>query len=132
MSMTDPIADLLTRIRNGASAGHSKVDIPASRVKKDITKLLHAYGFIQDYLLIRDGVQGLIRIYLKYDNNEKSVINGLVRISKPGQRKYVGVDNLPRVFNNIGLAVMSTSKGIMSDRDARKLRVGGEVLCHVW
>ena len=131
MSMTDPISDMLTRIRNAGSAGHRKVDIPASRIKKDITKILLDNGFIEDYLLIRDGKQGLIRIYLKYDEG-KSIINGLKKISKPGQRRYVGDDDIPRVYNNIGMAIMSTSKGIITDRDARKLRVGGEVLCHVW
>ncbi len=132
MSMTDPIADFLTRIRNAAKANHRKVDIPASRMKLMLTKLLLTYGFIKDYLLIRDNKQGVIRIYLKYDENEKCVINGLKRISRPGQRKYVGVDNIPRVYNNIGLAILSTSKGIITDRDARKLAVGGEVLCYVW
>ncbi len=132
MSMTDPIADFLTRVRNAARAGHKKVDIPASRMKREITKILLAYGYIKDYLLIRDDKQGLIRIYLKYDENEKSVINGLKRISKPGQRKYVGVSEIPRVYNNIGIAILSSSKGIISDRDARKLHVGGEVLCYVW
>ncbi|KAA3618143.1 MAG: 30S ribosomal protein S8 [Calditrichaeota bacterium] len=132
MSMTDPIADFLTRIRNAARANHRKVDIPASRMKVTLTKLLLTYGFIKDYLLIRDSKQGIIRIYLKYDEDEKSIINGLKRISKPGQRKYVGVDGIPRVYNNIGLAILSTSKGVITDRDARKLAVGGEVLCYVW
>lgn len=131
MSMTDPIADYLTRIRNAGRAGHSKVDIPASRLKTEITKILHAYGFIQDYLLIRDDKQGLIRIFLKYVDG-KPVINGLKRISRPGQRNYVGADAIPRVFNNLGLAVLSTPKGVVSDRDARKLHTGGEVLFHVW
>lgn len=132
MSMTDPIADYLTRIRNAAKTNHRKVDIPASRMKVTLTKLLLTYGYIKDYLLIRDDKQGIVRIYLKYDENEKSIINGLKRISKPGQRKYVGVDAIPRVYNNIGLAILSTSKGVITDRDARKLAVGGEVLCYVW
>lgn len=132
MSMTDPIADYLTRLRNAAKAGHRKTDIPASKLKHDLTKILLAYGYIQDYLLIKDGKQGMIRVYLKYDDNEQSIIQGLKRVSKPGQRKYVGVDNIPRVFNNLGIAILSTSKGVITDRDARKLNVGGEVLCYVW
>ncbi len=132
MSMTDPIADYLTRIRNAGKAKHRKVDIPASKLKVEMTKILHAYGFIQDYLVIKDNKQGIIRIYLKYDEDENCVIQGLKRISKPGQRRYVNVDKIPRVFNNLGIAILSTSKGILSDRDARKLRVGGEVLCYVW
>lgn len=131
MSMTDPISDMLTRIRNAGRAGHRKVDIPASRIKKEITKILLAYGYIKDYLLIRDDKQGIIRIYLKYDEGQH-VINGLKKISTPGQRKYVGVREIPRVYNNIGLAILSTPKGILTDRDARKLHVGGEVLCYVW
>lgn len=109
MSMTDPISDMLTRIRNAGDAGHRKVDIPASRIKKDITKLLMTNGFIKDYILIRDGKQGIIRIYLKFDAG-KNVINGLKKISKPGQRKYVGAKDIPRVYNNIGVAIMSTSR----------------------
>jgi small subunit ribosomal protein S8 len=131
MSMTDPISDLLTRIRNAGRAGHRKVDIPASKIKKEITKILLEHGFIEDYLLIKDDKQGLIRIYLKYDEG-RNIINGLKKISKPGQRRYVGVKDIPRVYNNIGMAIMSTPKGIITDRDARKLRVGGEVLCFVW
>lgn len=132
MSMTDPIADYLTRIRNAGRAGHRKVDIPASRLKREMTKILLAYGYIQDYLLIKDGKQGIIRVYLKYDEEDRSVIQGLRRVSKPGQRQYVDVSGIPRVFNNLGIAIMSTSKGIVTDRDARKMRVGGEVLCYVW
>ena len=131
MCMTDPISDMLTRIRNAGQAGHRKVDIPASRIKKDITKILLDSGFIKDYLLIRDDKQGIIRIYLKYDEG-KSIINGLKKISKPGQRRYVGVKDIPRVYNNIGLAILSSPRGIVTDRTARELRVGGEVLCYVW
>jgi len=130
--MTDPIADYLTRIRNAIHAKHSKTDIPASRLKLDITKILIAYGFLKDYIIIKDAKQGMIRVYLKYDEDEVSVIQGLKRISKPGQRKYVDVNNIPRVYNNLGIAILSTSKGVITDRDARKLRVGGEVLCYVW
>ncbi len=130
--MTDPIADYLTRIRNAGRAGHRKVDIPASKLKLEMTKILLAYGFIQDYVVIKDNKQGIIRIYLKYDEDERCVIQGLKRVSKPGQRRYVDVNKIPRVFNNLGIAILSTSRGILSDRDARKLRVGGEVLCYVW
>lgn len=129
---TDPISDYLTRIRNAGRAKHPKVDIPSSRTKISITKILQHYGYIKDYLIIEDGKQNLIRIYLKYDEYERHVIRGLRRISLPGLRKYVGVRNFPRVFNNYGLAILSTPKGVITDRDARKLHVGGEVLCYVW
>ncbi|MGH7450799.1 MAG: 30S ribosomal protein S8 [bacterium] len=129
---TDPIADFLTSIRNAGTAGHRKVDVPASRLKTEIAKLLHFYGYIQDYLIIKDDRQNLLRLYLKYDENEKPVINGLKRVSTPGVRRYVGVKKLPRVFNNLGIAIISTPKGLLAERDARKLHVGGEVLCHVW
>lgn len=132
MSMTDTIADYLTRIRNATRAGHNKVDIPASNLKKRITKILSEYGYIKYYLLIDDKKNGLIRIYLKYDENGESVINGLKRISTPGLRKYVDIHNIPRVYDNLGIAILSTPKGVVSDRDARKLRVGGEVLCYIW
>lgn len=132
MCMTDTIADYLTRIRNATRANHNKVDIPASNVKKHLTKILIEYGYIKNYLLIDDKKNGLIRIYLKYDSEGDSVISGLKRISTPGLRQYVKSVDLPRVRNNYGLAILSTPKGIISDRDARKLNVGGEVLCHVW
>ena len=130
--MTDTIADYLTRLRNAAAAKHRKVDIPASGLKLEISKVLLQQGFIQDYLMIEDKKQGILRVYLKYDSNERSAINGLRRISTPGRRQYVGVDAIPRVFNNLGIAILSTPKGIVSDRDARKLHMGGEVLCYVW
>jgi small subunit ribosomal protein S8 len=129
---TDPIADFLTSIRNAGRAGHRKVDVPASRLKTEIAKLLHFYGYIQDYLIIKDDRQNLLRLYLKYDENEKPVINGLKRVSTPGVRRYVGVKDLPRVFNNLGIAIISTPKGLLAERDARKLHTGGEVLCYVW
>ncbi|MFQ5636951.1 MAG: 30S ribosomal protein S8 [bacterium] len=132
MSMTDVIADYLTRIRNATRASHTKVDIPASNFKKQMTKILKEYGYIKDYLLIDDGKTGLIRIYLKYDELGNSVINGLKRVSTPGLRKYVGSKNMPRVFNNFGIAILSTPRGVISDRDARKLNVGGELVCYVW
>jgi small subunit ribosomal protein S8 len=129
---TDPIADFLTSIRNAGKAGHRKVDIPASRIKAEIAKLLQFYGFIQDYLLIKDNKQNVLRLYLKYDENGKPVITGLRRVSSPGARRYVSAKEMPRVFNNLGMAILSTPKGLMAERDARKLNVGGEVLCYIW
>jgi len=132
MSMTDPIADYLTRIRNAIKEKHAKVDIPYSRLKEEITKILIEYRYIQSYINIDDGKQGMIRIYLKYDEDENSVIMALKRVSKPGLRKYVKADEIPRVLNNLGIAILSTSKGVVTDREARKFGVGGEVLCYIW
>ncbi|MFQ5675624.1 MAG: 30S ribosomal protein S8 [bacterium] len=132
MSMTDTIADYLTRIRNALQAKHNKVDIPASNMKRELTKILKEYGYIKDYLLIDDKKSGYIRIYLKYNSDGQGVIRGLKRISTPGLRRYVNSREIPRVYNNLGIAILSTPKGVVSDRDARKLKVGGEVLCHVW
>lgn len=132
MSMTDPIADYLTRIRNAAKARHSKVDIPASKVKREITKILRDYHYIKNFINIDDGLQGIIRIYLKYDENDNCVISKFIRISKPGLRKYVSAKDIPSVLNNLGIAILSTPKGIITDKDAKKLGVGGEVLCYVW
>ncbi|MFZ5515743.1 MAG: 30S ribosomal protein S8 [Candidatus Zhuqueibacterota bacterium] len=132
MSMTDPVADYLTRIRNAISAKHAKVDIPFSRLKEEITRLLLDYRYIKSYIKIDDGKQGLIRIYLKYDENEKSVISELRKVSKPGLRQYVKASEVPRVLNNLGIAVLSTSKGVVTDREARQHNVGGEVLCYIW
>jgi len=129
---TDPIADFLTCIRNAGRAGHRKVDVPASRIKTEIAKLLQFYGFIQDYLIIKDNKQNVLRLYLKYDEEGKPVISGLRRISTPGARRYVGAKKMPRVFNNLGMAILSTPKGMVAERDARKLNVGGEVVCYVW
>lgn len=132
MSMTDSIADYLTRIRNATRAKHSKVDIPASNFKKRLTKILKEYGYIKNYLLIDDKKNGIIRIYLKYDQDGESIINGLKRVSTPGLRRYVKSKEIPRVYNNLGIAILSTPKGIISDRDARNLNVGGEVVCYIW
>ncbi|MCG8608776.1 30S ribosomal protein S8 [bacterium] len=132
MCMTDTIADYLTRIRNATRAKHTKVDIPASNTKKRLTKILNEYGYIKNYLLVDDKKNGLIRVYLKYDTNGESVISGLKRISTPGLRRYVKSKEIPRVRNNFGIAILSTPRGVISDRDARKLNVGGEVLCYVW
>lgn len=132
MSMTDPIADFLTRIRNAIQANHTKVDIPFSGVKEEITKILLEYRYVKNYIIIDDGKQGLIRIYLKYDENNVNVINSLQRISKPGLRKYVKSSDIPRVLNNLGIAILSTSKGVVTDREARQFNIGGEILCYVW
>jgi len=130
--MTDPIADYLTRIRNAQRAGHRRVDIPASKVKRAITQILLDKGYIQNFLDIDDSKQGLIRVFLKYDHYGKPVIKKITRISKPGLRKYVASENLPRVLNGYGIAILTTSQGVMTDKEARKLKVGGEVICHVY
>ncbi|MCC7430404.1 30S ribosomal protein S8 [bacterium] len=132
MSMTDPIADFLTRIRNAQAAGHFKVDIPASNMKRSITKILKKQGFIKSYINIDDGLQGILRLALKYSEGKKPVIQGLVRISKPGLRQYTSVENLPRVKNNYGIAILSTPKGVLTNKDCKRQNVGGEVLCYVW
>jgi len=132
MSMTDPIADFLTRIRNAIQAGHRKVDIPASNMKKRMAEILYEQKFIRNYLLIDDGKQGILRIFLKFDSNGISIIRELQRVSTPGRRYYVDVTDLPRVKNNMGIAMISTSKGIMTERQAKRENVGGEVLCYVW
>lgn len=129
---TDPIADLLTCIRNAGKAGHPKVDVPASNMKTEIVGLLKFYGYIKDHLVIKDNKQNILRIYLKYDEKGKSVITGLRRVSTPGGRRYVSAKKMPRVFNNLGVAILSTPRGVLAERDARKLNVGGEVLCYVW
>ncbi len=131
MSMTDPIADYLTRIRNAAAANYKRVDIPASSLKKEITRILKEENYIQDYTTIEDDKQGIIRIALKYSNGE-SVLKGLQRASRPGLRKYSTTDELPRVINGLGVAVISTSKGVMTDKQARQQGIGGEVICYIW
>lgn len=132
--VTDPIADYLTRVRNAIMAGHKVVELPASNVKKAITKILHEQGYILNYKFEDErGPQGIIKIALKYDRvTEESAIRSLERVSKPGLRKYSGSDSLPRVINGLGVAIISTSKGVMTDKDARKENVGGEVLCYVY
>ncbi|HKL66629.1 MAG TPA: 30S ribosomal protein S8 [Bacteroidales bacterium] len=131
--MTDPIADFLTRIRNGIIAGHKVVEIPASNLKKDITKILYDKGYILSYKYVDDNRQGIIKIALKYDPESKvPAIKSLERISRPGLRQYASVDNLPRVLNGLGVAIMSTSQGVMTDKEARNLKIGGEVLCYVY
>lgn len=130
--MTDPIADFLTRIRNAQQAGHRRVDIPASKLKRAITKILLDKGYIQNFLDIDDNKQGLIRVFLKYDHYGQPVIKNITRVSKPGLRKYSKSIEVPRVLNGLGIAVVTTSKGVMTDKEARKLNVGGEVLCYIY
>ena len=131
MQITDPIADMLTRIRNASAAKHSTVDIPASNMKKAIAEILLQEGYIKNYQLISDGVQGVIKVTLKYNGTDKA-ISGLRRVSKPGLRVYAGADELPYVLRGLGVAIISTSKGIMTDKKARTANVGGEVLAFVW
>ena len=133
MSMTDPIADMLTRIRNANMAGHERVEISASKLKSEIARTLFEEGFIRNYRLIEDGKQGIIRIYLKYGaNNKEKAITNLKRISKPGRRVYCKSDKLPRVFGDLGIAILSTSRGVKTSIECRRAKVGGEVLCYVW
>ena len=131
MHITDPIADMLTRIRNANSARHDTVDVPASNMKKSIAQILLDEGYIKSYQIVDDGTQGVIHITLKYNGKDK-VITGLRRVSKPGLRVYVGADELPRVLRGLGIAIVSTSKGVMTDKTARAAHVGGEVLAFVW
>jgi small subunit ribosomal protein S8 len=130
--MTDPIADYLTRVRNATRANHRWVDIPASNLKVRISTILKKEGYIKDFLYIKDNKQGLLRIYLRYDYHGEPVIEGLERVSKPGRRIYVGAAHIPRVLNGLGIGIISTSKGVITDKEARKLQVGGEYLCKVW
>ena len=132
MTTTDPIADMLTRIRNANSARHTTVEIPASKLKLAIAQILLDEGYIKSFEKIEDGKQGMIQVTLKYDEKGKRVISGLKRISKPGLRIYVSCEELPQVLNGLGIALLSTSKGIKTDRDARKEGLGGEVLAYVW
>ena len=132
MTMTDPIADMLTRIRNANVVKHETVDVPASNMKKELSRILLEEGFIRGYDVIEDGKQGMIRIQLKYGQTGERVISGLKRISKPGMRVYADKHEVPRVLNGLGISIISTSKGILTDKQARKENVGGEVICYVW
>ena len=132
MHITDPVADMLTRIRNANSAKHDTVDVPASNMKKSIAQILLDEGYIKSFQVEEDGLQGMIHITLKYNAGKERVINGLRRVSKPGLRRYVGADELPRVLRGLGIAIISTSKGVMTDKAARAAHVGGEVLAFVW
>ena len=132
MTKTDPIADMLTRIRNANVVKHETVDVPASNMKKELSRILLEEGFIRGYDVIEDGKQGIIRIQLKYGQTGERVISGLKRISKPGMRVYADKHEVPRVLNGLGISIISTSKGILTDKQARKENVGGEVICYVW
>ena len=132
MQISDTIADMLTRIRNANSAKHETVDIPASNMKKAIAQILVDEGYVKEYKVIEDGKQGVIRITLKYQGNKQKVLRGIRRVSKPGLRIYASCEDMPRVMNGLGIAIVSTSKGIMTDKQARKENVGGEVLAFVW
>ncbi|MGX5377679.1 30S ribosomal protein S8 [Ligilactobacillus sp. LYQ135] len=132
MAMTDPIADFLTRIRNANMAKHESFEVPASKIKRNIAEILKNEGFIRDYEFIEDNKQGIIRVFLKYGKNGERVISGIRRISKPGLRSYVKADAVPKVLNGLGIAILSTSEGVMTDKDARAKKIGGEVIAYVW
>ena len=132
MSMSDPIADFLTRIRNANMAQHESVEAPASKMKKDIAEILKNEGFIRDVEYVDDNKQGIIRVFLKYGNDGQRVISGLKRISKPGLRTYVKADAVPRVLNGLGIAIISTSEGVVTDKVARAKKIGGEVIAYIW
>ena len=132
MQITDPIADMLTRIRNANSAKHETVDVPVSNMKKSIADILLEEGYIKSYELVDDGKQGMIHITLKYGANKEKVISGIQRVSKPGLRVYCGYEKLPKVLGGLGIAIISTSKGVMTDKAARNNKIGGEVLAYVW
>ncbi len=132
MSMTDPIADFLTRIRNANMVHHETVEVPASKIKHDIAEILKREGFVRDVEYIEDDKQGIIRLFLKYGKNNERVISGLKRISKPGLRSYVKADDVPKVLNGLGIAIISTSNGVITDKEARAKKIGGEVLAYVW
>jgi small subunit ribosomal protein S8 len=132
MSMTDPVADMLTRIRNANMVRHDRVDIPASRLKEEVVRILQEEGYIKSYKYLEDRKQGILRISLKYSDGKERVILGIKRISRPGRRAYVGKAELPRVLNGLGTAIISTSRGIMTASQCRRAGVGGEVICYVW
>jgi small subunit ribosomal protein S8 len=130
--MSDPLADMLTRIRNAGMVRYETVDVPMSNLKVGVAKVLRDEGYIKDYQVIEDNKQGTLRIELKYGPHDEKVINGLRRVSKPGLRKYVKVDEIPKVMSGLGISILSTSKGIITDREARRLSIGGEILCEAW
>ncbi|AQQ51787.1 30S ribosomal protein S8 [Planococcus lenghuensis] len=132
MTMTDPIADMLTRIRNANMVRHEKLELPASNLKKDIAEILKREGFVRDVEYVEDDKQGMIRIFLKYGSNNERVITGLKRISKPGLRVYAKTNEVPRVLNGLGIALVSTSQGLLTDKEARAQKVGGEIIAYVW
>ncbi|MBF0474694.1 MAG: 30S ribosomal protein S8 [Deltaproteobacteria bacterium] len=132
MCMTDPLADMLTRIRNGNMAKFTKVDMPSSKIKVNVAKVLKNEGYIKNFKLIKDRKQGILRIFMKYDADNSGVITGIQRISKPSRRTYVAVEKIPSVKNGLGISILSTSKGVLADKQAKKVKAGGEVLCAVW
>jgi small subunit ribosomal protein S8 len=132
MAMTDSIADMLTRVRNAIMAKHEKVNVPSSKVNNEIAHILKEEGFIKNFKLIKDRKQGMLRIYLKYENETENIIQGLKRVSKPGCRIYVKNKDIPEVLNGLGVAILSTNRGILTDKACKELKVGGEVLCYVW
>lgn len=132
MGLTDPLADMLTRIRNAGSARFDKVDIPASQMKISLARILKEEGYIKNYKIIKDKKQGVLRIYLKYDEINRPLISGLQRVSKPSRRVYAGKEEIPQVLGGLGITVVSTSKGVLTDREAKRLGIGGEVLCTIW
>lgn len=129
---TDPIADMLTRLRNAGMSRMEKVDIPASKLKLEISRILKDEGFVKNYRILKDRRQNVIRVYLNLDERDQSVIMGLKRVSRPGRRVYVGADEIPRVMGGLGVAILSTPKGVLTDKQSRSARVGGEMLCYVW
>ena len=132
MGMTDPIADMLTRIRNANMVKQEKLDIPSSNLKIEIARVLKDEGYIKNFKLLKDRKQGIVRVYLKYSPDETRVINGLKRVSRPGNRVYVGSEEIPRIMGGLGVAILSTSRGVMVDRESRKRNIGGELLCYIW
>ena len=132
MSMTDPIADMLTRVRNACHARHPRVDVPSSKLKREIARVLSEARFIDNFAYIEDDKQGVLRLFLRYDDNNAPLIKGLKRISTPGLRQYAAKGEIPRVLRGLGIAIISTSRGVMTDREARRAGVGGEVLCNIW
>ncbi len=132
MSMTDPIADMLTRVRNACQAGHRTVDVPASNIKREIARILLEQGYLNRVYVVDDKKQGMLRLYLRYDRDGNPILRGLRRASTPGRRRYRGAQMVDRVLNGLGIAIITTSKGVMTDEECRKVGVGGEVLCHVW
>lgn len=130
--MTDPIADLLTRIRNAVQAGHNSLTVPRSKIKLAIVRILKSEGFLEGYIEIEDTKQGLIKVFPRYDQSNKAIVRGLQRVSKPSRRQYVGKDAIPRVRNGLGVAILTTPRGVLTDSQARAAGVGGEVLCYVW
>ncbi len=130
--MTDPIADMLTRVRNGVSAKFEMVDVPSSKIKESIAKILVQEGYIDSYKVLEDNKQNILRMHLRYDKGKEAAINKIMRVSKPGRRVYVDSDDIPLVLRGYGIAILSTSKGVITDKDARKAGIGGEVICKVW